>query len=104
GVGDAGVEAVASEHDEHAVLGLRNEHDLHALDVDVPSQLVDDDRRLVVGYAPGSAVTDVAGAVEGGQVGAGGDVARLELDVEAGRRQGAPPQLVLEGVVAEQPE
>jgi len=47
---------------------------------------------------------DVAQLVEGGQVAARRNVAGLELDVEAGRRQRAPAELVLERVVAEQPE
>src|SRR5581483_3141069 len=102
--GDAGVEALAPQHDQHAVLGLGNEEDFHPVDPDAVTQLGHDGRGLVVGDAPGPAVGDVPGAVQRGQVAPGSYVAGLQLDVQAGRAQRTAPELVLEGVVAEEPE
>ena len=47
---------------------------------------------------------DAAVAVEGGEVDPGGDVARAQLEADAGGRQRPPADLVGERVVAEQPE
>jgi hypothetical protein len=104
GVRDARVKPLAAQHDQHPVLRLGDEHHVHAGDVDALAQPTNHLGRLVVGDAARPAVDDVAGVVQGGEVAARSDVARLQLDVEAGRRQGPPAQLVLQGVVAEQPE
>ena len=90
GVGQQGAEALAPEHDQHPVLGLVGEGDLDAGDGDAGPEALDHLRRLVVGQAAGPAVGDAALGVERGQVAAGGHVARPDLDLEAGGRQGAP--------------
>ena len=57
-----------------------------------------------IGDAPGAPVGERAVGAEGGEVAAGGDVAGAQLEVEAGGRQRAAPELELLGVVAEEPE
>ena len=102
GVGEKRAEPLAPEHDQHPVLGLVGDGDVDPRDGDARPKALDHLDRLVVGQAPGPAVGDAALGVEGGQVAAGGHVARTHLDLEAGGRERAPTELVLDGVVAEE--
>ena len=102
GVVDVGVEVGAPQHDEHPVLGLVDEQHLDARDRHALGEQAHHLEGLEVGDAPGPAVGDDALLVDGGQVAAGGDVARVQVDVEAGGRQRPPAQVVVERVVAEQ--
>ena len=56
------------------------------------------------GHAPGAAVGDDAAGVEGAEIGARGDVARLEFQAQAQGLNDAAPDLILNGIVAEQSE
>ena len=104
GVAESGIETGAAQHDEQPVLTLVPEEDLHAWHVHRVLEPLDDGLRLGVGDAPGAPVGDRAVGRQRGEVAAGGDVAGLELEVEAGGRQRAATELELLGVVAEQAE
>ena len=99
---DVRVEVGASQHHQHPVLGLVHEQHLDVGDGDALVQLADHLHRFQVGNAAGPAVGDVPLGVDGGEVAAGGHVARVEVHVEAGGGQGAAAEVVVEGVVAEQ--
>ncbi len=103
-LGDGGVETFAAKHHEHAVLGLVDELHFHTFDADPLSQRLDYGRSFVVGKAARPTVGDAAFGVEGCNVGSGGDVPRLEHDLQPGGRQGTPAELELQRVVAEEAE
>src|SRR6516164_3265032 len=54
--------------------------------------------------ASGAPVRDTAGSVHGAEVAARGDVARAQVEFDAERLQHAPPDLIVERIVAEEPE
>ena len=66
--------------------------------------MIDDGLRLGVGDAARAPVGDDATGSEGGEIAAGGHIARLELEVEARRRERAAAELELLRVVAEEAE
>ena len=83
GVGDAFVETVPAQHDEHAVLALVPEEQLDAVQVHTLLETVDDRGGFVVGDAAGAPVDDGAVGRERAEVAASGDVSRAQLEVEA---------------------
>ena len=102
GVGEAGVEPLAAQHDEQSVFALVPEEHLDPGDAHRRLQVVDDGAGVGVGDAARAPVGDGAVSAEGGDVAAGRDVTGLELEVEPGGGEGAAPELELDGVVAEQ--
>jgi hypothetical protein len=103
-VGDALVEPLAPQDDEHAVLALMAEEHLGAVETDVLLEPGDQRGGFVVGDTSGAAIGDGAVGRERAQVAAGGDIAGAQLEVEAGGAQGPPAELEVLGVVAEQPQ
>ena len=86
------------------MLPLGLEEELGLVELDLARQQLADAGRLFGGQPSGPAVGDDPVGVQGAEVDPGGDVARQELEADAGRRQGAPADLVGERVVAEQAE
>jgi hypothetical protein len=104
GVGQVAVQAWAAQHQQAAVLALRLEEELGPVELDLADQEVADAGRLLGGQPAGPAVGDGPVGGQGAEVDPGGHVAGLELEADAGRRQGAAADLVFQGVVAEQAE
>ena len=104
GVGQVAVQALAAQHQQAAVLPLGLEEELDPVELDLAHQQLADGGRLLGGQPAGPAVGDDPVGVQGAEVDPGGHVAGLELEADAGRRQGAPADLVGERVVAEQAE
>ena len=82
-------EAVAAEHENEAVLLHRLDEHLHAVEAD-RAQPLDQANADLGADAPGAPVGDVAARVHGAEVAARGDVARLELEVDAEGLEHAP--------------
>src|SRR5262245_65689079 len=80
------------------------EVDLGAVEVHAVLQLADGGGGFVVGEPAGAAVGDGAVGGERAQVAAGRDVARPQLEVEAGRAERAATELEPFGVVPEETE
>src|SRR5690606_27221297 len=104
GVRERSLEALAPEDDHEAVFLAGLDDDLHVTDPADPAEDVAELDALFRGNAAGAAVRDEAGAVEGTEVAADGDVAALEGESQAERLDHPAAHLVPEGIVPEEAE
>ena len=102
GVEQVGRQPLAAEHQESPVLPFGLQEDLDPRRGDEAGEDLDAEAGVLVGGdAPGPPVGDEAVGVERAEVDPGRHVAGLEREAHAGGRERSPPELVDEGVVAE---
>ena len=105
GVGQRAFEPLAAEHHDKAVFLASLDDDLRVADLlDLRGKQGDEPFARLGGNAAGATVRDNSLRVERGEVGAGADVAGLQLNAQPERLNDTAAHLKFQRVVAEKPE